>query len=323
MSRLAERFLVMFGKEPPKPAVLTLAAEAVVAEQNSREGKALRKRLIAEERAHDQTRHFWRNWRWVSIVVVNLLFVLSFRADVQLVEGALTASRFVGFHMADLNSALQVMLAYKHIVINLLIGSGTVLFIWWLVGGRSFCSWVCPYHLIAEWAEMLHLKLAARGWAVDRPLHRATRTVLYVVFAALAFLTGYTVFEVISPVGILSRAFTYGPTIALVWVALLLLIEVFYSRRFWCRYICPIGMTYGAAGAFSPVRVVYKLEPCLHEGKCRQVCMVPHALSMTRIGYADDVRIAIGADCTRCGLCVDVCPTGALKFDIKGLDKLL
>jgi ferredoxin-type protein NapH len=106
-------------------------------------------------------------------------------------------------------------------------------------------------------------------------------------------------------------------------VAALLAIEVFYSRRFWCRYICPIGMTYGVAGAFSPVRVVYNLDPCLHEGKCLQVCMVPHALSMTRIGYADDVKVEIGADCTRCGMCVDACPTGALKFDIKGLSKLL
>jgi ferredoxin-type protein NapH len=323
MSRLLESFLVMFGKEPQKPTVLTPAAQALFAQQNSREGKALRKRLIEEERAHDQSSHFWRNWRWISIIVVNLLFVVSFRADVQLVEGALTASRFVGFHMADLNSALQVMLAYKHVLINVVIGSGTVLFIWWVVGGRSFCSWVCPYHLLAEIAEMIHLRLAARRWIVDHPLHRGMRTVLYVVFAALALVTGYTVFEVISPVGILSRAFTYGPTFALVWVAALLAIEIFYSRRFWCRYICPIGMTYGAVGAFSPVRVVYDLNPCLHEGECLKVCMVPHALSMTRIGYADDVKVEIGADCTRCGMCVDACPTGALKFDVKGLSKLL
>lgn len=323
MTRLLDSFLVMFGKEPQKPTKLTPAAQELVAQQNSREGKARRKRLIEEERAHDEVSHFWRNWRWVSIIVVNLLFVLSFRANVQLVEGALTASRFVGFHMADLNSALQVMLAYKQVLINVVIGSGTVLFIWWLVGGRSFCSWVCPYHLLAEFAEMIHLKLAARRWVVDHPLHRGVRTVLYVAFAALAFITGYTVFEFVSPVGILSRAFTYGPTFALLWVAALLAIEVFYSRRLWCRYICPIGMTYGVAGAFSPVRVVYNLEPCLHEGECLRVCMVPHALSMTRIGYADDAKIAIGADCTRCGMCVDACPTGALKFDVKGLSKLL
>jgi ferredoxin-type protein NapH len=31
----------------------------------------------------------------------------------------------------------------------------------------------------------------------------------------------------------------------------------------------------------------------------------------------------IGPDCTRCGLCVDVCPSGALTYNVKGLNKLL
>jgi ferredoxin-type protein NapH len=326
MNRLFESCIVMLGKDPEKPAKLTPAAQKLVADQNSPEGRARRKRLIKEERAQqakEPPNHRWRNRRWISIILVNALFVLSFRADVQLVEGALTASRFAGFHMADLNSSLQVMLAYKHLLINLIIGTGTVLLIWGLVGGRSFCAWVCPYHLLAEIAEVLHLKLVKRRLVKDHTLHRSTRTVLYVIFAALAFTTGYTVFETINPVGILSRAFTYGASLALVWVAILLLIEVFYSRRFWCRYICPIGLTYGFAGALSPVKVVYNLEPCLHEGKCLEVCMVPHVLSTTRMGYAADAKNDIGADCTRCGMCVEVCPTKALTFQVKGLSSLL
>ena len=27
--------------------------------------------------------------------------------------------------------------------------------------------------------------------------------------------------------------------------------------------------------------------------------------------------------CTRCGLCVDVCPTGALRYELKGVKRLL
>lgn len=323
MKGLFDSLAIMLGRAPRKPRELIPAAREIAAYQSSKEGKAERKQLILAEMNSTHVNHFWRNWRWISIITVNLLFVLSYRADIQVVEGALTGSRFVGFHMADLNSALQVMLAYKHLVINLAIGSGTVVFIWWLFGGRSFCSWVCPYHLLSEWAEMIHLRLAARGLVKDRQFHRALRTVLYVVFAVLALVTGYTVFEVISPVGILSRAFTYGATLALLWVVALLLAEIFYSRRMWCRYICPIGMTYGFVGAVSPVRVVYDLNLCLHEGKCRDVCLVPHALEITKLGYAGDAKIAIGADCTRCGMCVEVCPRNALNFDIKGLDKLL
>jgi ferredoxin-type protein NapH len=38
------------------------------------------------------------------------------------------------------------MLAHKHIIVNLVIGTGTVFVLWLLLGGRTFCSWVCPYH---------------------------------------------------------------------------------------------------------------------------------------------------------------------------------
>src|SRR5690606_28681652 len=170
--------------------------------------------------------------------------------------------------------------------------------------------------------EMIHLKLASMGLARDHVFHRGLRAVLWVVFMLLALLTGYTVFEYVNPVGIVSRAIIYGPTIALIWIVFLLGIEVFYSRRFWCRYVCPIGLTYGFAGAVSPVQIKYDLEKCLHEGECRKVCLVPHVLEMTKMSYAADVNEYPGADCTRCGMCVDVCPQKALTFTVRGLDKL-
>ncbi|CCQ73147.1 NapH/MauN family ferredoxin-type protein [Magnetospira sp. QH-2] len=326
MKGMRDSINLLFGgtmRMPKKGDYSKKAAEAHAFKRTSEEKQ---KRLAAirhemEEGLHGGNK--WRFRRWASIILWNLLFVLSFQLDIQLVEGALTASRFVGFHMADLNSALQVMLAYKEVLINLAIGSITVLLLWWLLGGRTFCSWVCPYHLVAEWAEWLHLKLVARKIIKDHPLDRRLRTVLYVIFAFLAFASGYTVFETISPVGILSRSFTYGASLALVWVGFLLLIEIFYSRRFWCRYICPIGLTYGIVGTTSPTQIRYNLNNCLHEGECRKVCMVPHVLDVTKLNYAKKVKLDIGADCTRCGMCVDVCPTEALTFRIKGLDKLL
>ena len=145
----------------------------------------------------------------------------------------------------------------------------------------------------------------------------------YLVFVVLTAATGYTVFETISPTGILSRALIYGPGLALLWVAALLLFEIFVSRRAWCRYVCPIGITYGIVGAISPVRVQYNVEACHHEGDCRGVCLVPHALDITIRGRAKTIDTDIGADCTRCGLCVDICPTNSLNFKVKGLDKVL
>jgi len=147
--------------------------------------------------------------------------------------------------------------------------------------------------------------------------------VFWVIFAAMAFVTGQTLFLTLNPIGILGRAIVYGPSLALGWVLLLLLFEVLYSRRAWCRYICPIGLTFGMVGAAAPVRVVYDLERCAHEGDCRKVCEVPHVLDVTIKGRAGDAHTDIGPDCSRCGLCVDICPTDSLNFEIKGLSKIL
>ncbi len=330
MTGIVESLKGLLGSEPRKLAREQFSQEAqdMHSLKNQPEQKKERIAKIREEKAEPglsftHKSFKWRKWRWASIILINTMFVVSFHYDVQLVEGALTASRFFGFHMADLNSALQITLAHKEILVNLVIGTVTVAILWWLVGGRSFCSWACPYHLVSELAEMLHIWMVNKTWIKDFPLDRRMRTVLYLVFVLLALVTGYTVFESISPVGILSRALIYGGGVALVWVAALLFIEIFLVRRFWCRYVCPIGMTYGFVGSVSPVVVEYTLADCLHEGECRQVCLVPHVLEMTKKGRAEDTTLTIGADCTRCGMCLEACPTGALNFKIRGTGGLI
>ena len=64
-------------------------------------------------------------------------------------------------------------------------------------------------------------------------------------------------------------------------------------------------------------------QACAHEGECRKVCEVPHVLDLTIKGRAEEPKLDVGPDCTRCGLCVDVCPTGALRYELKGVKRLL
>lgn len=230
--RFFDQIAVMFGREAKKPEVISERAQQIHVLKRATNKERLQAAMVAHENARKV--HKWRNRRWAVLIVANLMFTFSFWLDIQILEGALTASRFVGFHLIDLNSALQVMLAHKHIITNLVIGTGTVFVLWLLLGGRSFCSWVCPYHLVAEWAENIHLWLVKKKLVTDQNIDRRLRTGSWLVFAVLAVATGYTVFESISPTGILSRALIYGPGLALLWVLALLVFEgghVMRARR--------------------------------------------------------------------------------------------
>lgn len=310
----------MWGKDRP------VEPEAQVLHDLRRQETRQRQGFLHEQRGRGMHsgRTTWRNRRWITLILVNLLFIVSYQLDIQILEGSLSASRFVGFHLADPYAAFQVWLAFGHVILNLVIGVCTLVALYLVVGGRAFCSWVCPYHLVAEWTESLHLWLRARRMVRDHPFKPSVRYFFWVTFLLLAFFTGYTVFETLSPVGILSRAMIYGTVTGLIWVMALLLWEVFYSRRGWCRYICPVGLTYRFVGEFSLLRVRYNLETCQHDGACRQVCLVPHELEFTKMGKATSVRDHYtGGDCTNCGLCVDACPTNSLVFEVRYFNKLL
>ena len=192
-----------------------------------------------------KTKFSYRMKRWIIVISIHLLFFLSFHIDIQALEGTLNGSRFLGFHLIDPFTTIQVYLATYHLPINMIIGTVTILFFYLLIGGRTYCSWVCPYGIISEIGEKLHNVLVTKKIIKERKFDHRVRYVFWFIFIVLAFTSGYLVFETFNVVGILSRFITYGWSLALVWVLAVFLIEVLFSRRAWCTYLCPIGTTYG------------------------------------------------------------------------------
>jgi ferredoxin-type protein NapH len=260
----------------------------------------------------------------LSVIGIHLLFVLSYFFDVQMLEGTLTGSRFLGFHLIDPFVTLEVFAAYHHIPINLIIGTVTIVVLYLLIGGRAYCSWVCPYTILGEIGEKINRRLVAKKIIKKRDFDHRVKYVFWAVFLAMTFISGYIVFEMINVVGILSRAIIYGWSVALLFVLAVFVVEIFFSQRGWCRYVCPVGTTYSFIGWPSATKVVWD-DKCDHCQVCVDVCIVPHVLEITKKNAdhkGNSEEAIISGDCTLCGRCVEVCHKDALRYDTK-LKKLI
>lgn len=269
----------------------------------------------------------YRMKRWIVVIAIHLLFFLSFAIDIQTLEGTLNGSRFLGFHLIDPFTTIQMYLATYHMPINIVIGTSTIVLFYLFIGGRTYCSWVCPYGLLSEIAEKLHNNLVTKKIIKARKFDHRVRHIFWAMFIIMAFTSGFLVFETFNVVGILSRFIAYGWSLALGWVLVVFLIEVFFSRRAWCTYLCPIGTTYGYIGKVSALRIQWN-DNCDHCMVCHDVCFENQVLDLTKAKYDEErkekgikTQYVTGADCTLCGRCIDVCHADALKFDfrLKGL----
>jgi len=284
---------------------------------------------LFEKNKDGKTRLSWRGWRWLSIIVINLMFFLSFFIDFQFLEGTLNGSRLLGFHLIDPFTALEIFAAEHHIHTNVIIGSVTLLVFYFFAGGKAYCSWVCPYGLLSEIGEHIHMKLVRKRIIKERKFSPYLRFYFWALFLAAALIDGYLVFEVINPIGIISRFITYGWSLAVIWVIILLLFEIFFSRRAWCKYVCPVGTTYNFLGWISLTRVKWDMDKCDHCGACFIVCPEEHVLEFTKPKH-DKEREEKGitkeyvknGDCILCNRCFDVCHEDAYNVDFRLKDMI-
>lgn len=177
-----------------------------------------------------------------------------------------------------------------------------------LVLGRVFCGWLCPADLLFEVAAK------ARSWARIKTDVAFPRSIKFTVLA-LGLVTGAAlgsqIFAEIYPPRIVSGELylwiTFGAFGAGAWFFLTLVaFEIFVSKRFWCRYVCPGGALYSLLGRFRFVRLKVDHQAC---SECR-LCNVSCEFGL------DPMSGNFGAECNNCGQCVRACGHDALVWKI-------
>ncbi|MCL1847382.1 MAG: 4Fe-4S binding protein [Coriobacteriia bacterium] len=244
--------------------------------------------------------------------------------------GTLSSSTILGsVVIVDPFVALQSIAASKQLpAASLIIGSVTILVLYLLIRGRVFCGWVCPANLIFEIVEFcarpLHRWLRnqerqiARKTRDGKPrarlasaLSRRVKIIVAAGVLVLCALCGIPVFELISPIGATFRGLVMGAWVG-IWVLLaLVVLEIFYPGRIWCRKLCPLGGFYefiGRLGFFS-----VKIKPgCTKCDKCKIVCLCDPSV-LNPVIQGSDVVVRAG-DCMLCGKCVKACPDDLLSI---------
>ncbi len=190
-----------------------------------------------------------------------------------------------------------------------------------IVFGKLFCGWVCPFGFLQD---MLH-KIPTRKLT----LPKWTSHIKYLVLVLMVFLIPFFLGEEtmysfcrICPASALQvtlpNLFSSGSlilplaTIVKLTVLIVVLLAVIFSRRAFCKVLCPIGAILAPLNLLSFWKVKLPTDNCISCDKCDEVC--PSTISPSS-------RIAKGVvsnrslDCIVCHDCRTVCPQKAVEAE--------
>ncbi|MDO5623650.1 MAG: quinol dehydrogenase ferredoxin subunit NapH [Pseudomonadota bacterium] len=271
---------------------------------------------VGEEAIRDKgwwKAHQWLVLRRLSQLAVLGVFMLGPLAGVWLVKGNLSSSMTLGvLPLTDPFLLAQVIATRHWPELTALLGGSIVIAFYALVGGRVFCSWVCPINPVTDTAAWLRRRL---NIATGRAPRRSLRLWLLGAVLAASALTGMTVWESVNPVSMAHRALIFGGVLAWGAVAAVFLFDLLVAPRGWCGHVCPMGAAYQLIGSKSLLRVSARhSSQCNDCADCYAVCPEPHIIPVPLKGKQGASPVIATSECTNCGRCLDVCSKNVFVF---------
>jgi ferredoxin-type protein NapH len=258
----------------------------------------------------------------IFIALAFIIIPLLNRSRYSMVYGNFLSFHAFGIPFADPLAVLQLTIKNWYFTLDNFIGTLLPLLLAFALG-TVFCSWICPYGLLSEWAQKLSRKLLPKSYK-GLALFKNGFPIKVVIF-----IIGFVVFFMFSTTPILNQLSTaawyarffqyyFGQDfISLCWLFLLalLFIEFLARKRLWCRYVCPQAVLIVLTKLISRkrMRVVFAEDKCICKpgyDRCEMAC----TLSLKPKTYTTNV---LETECSNCGDCVVACKKmgQALSFE--------
>ncbi len=182
-----------------------------------------------------------------------------------------------------------------------------------IVFGRVWCGWVCPLGAILELFGPVGTR-KMQSWF--RGIKYGLLLVLFLMalFGSLAFMwldpITILVRGVADPVSVIlsivdNPGFRVSTLLSMLMLVLVLGLNLI-EKRFWCRYLCPLGAIIGLGSKFAFIRRRVNEASCVKCGDCVKTCPMG-AISPETIKQDP-------AECIMCMDCAAPCPKTAISF---------
>ena len=246
--------------------------------------------------AYPNLRHFLRSPWWPQRI--NYGFTLIFFAFIVLIL-------FVGPQTRDSNFALNFFWAW-----------------WWplvLIGfpflGRIWCT-ICPFMIYGEVTQKISLFLFPSYKLKKWPRRWAERWGGWFLFLLFALILLWEEIWNLENTAYLSAC------LLLLITAGAIICSAIFERRFWCRYLCPIG---GMNGMFAKLSMT---ELRAQQGTCSAECSTYQCYKggpkkgegMATNGcplYSHPAQLEDNKDCVLCMTCLKACPHRSVEFNLR------
>jgi ferredoxin-type protein NapH len=247
----------------------------------------------------------------VPLLVVNEIYTII---------GNLYSITIADVDIVDPAMSLQTMLLSREVIEVLLIGL-IIPVLLALIFGKVFCSWMCPFNTLSEYWQKLTRKLFKKRYRKaklkvrDKNPEPVYFWAILIFFFVLSLILDFPLITFLSAPGIISSEISHvimgmGFGLEIIIVLAIIVIEGLIFKRYWCKFICPVGGILSVFRFKRTLHLVYNENVCSCAAVSEPCCYsCPLDLSPKRKN--------LYPFCYNCGECIKICEktgSGALTF---------